>query len=336
MFSSTIIIWLAAGVILCLLAASYHFRIRKTMRLNIEMLQADNNSLSNKINDLTLLRESENNELIYLKPLASVAQQSNNALMLMDADGNILWVNKGFELMYEYNLEEFIRARGDNIRKTSFSNTIIERIERCKQTRKPVVYDALNITHTGKEIWTQTLLMPIFSSTNEITHLATIDADIHERKTATNQLIEYSTNIGQKVDELSSEFDQLITITSQLFNSLTDYKNRFGDIGSSLNMINDITLQTRILGLNAVIEASSAGALGNGFRVIAGEMIKVSEKTQLSAREIHSMLSEIESSASLLSSEKSNTEQAIGVHKELMNSLRADLIHHEAIIEKLV
>ena len=44
------------------------------------------------------------------------------------------------------------------------------------ETLKPVTYEALNITVSGKEIWTHTSLNPILNEQGELVHLATIDS----------------------------------------------------------------------------------------------------------------------------------------------------------------
>ena len=44
--------------------------------------------------------------------LSIVATQTENAIMIMDPDGNIEWLNDGFTRMYGYTFEEFVTTRG--------------------------------------------------------------------------------------------------------------------------------------------------------------------------------------------------------------------------------
>ena len=63
-----------------------------------------------------------------------------------------------------------------------------------------------------------------------------------------------------------------------------------------LDVIKDISEQTRLLSLNATIEAASAGAAGKGFSVVADQVRSLSGRTQASADEIGSFIHQLQSS----------------------------------------
>ena len=86
-----------------------------------------------------------------------------------------------------------------------------------------------------------------------------------------------------------------VQVIAELIIELTEYIKQ---IGSTVNIAENISEQTNMLALNAAVEAARAGEYGKGFAVVAGEIRKLADESKQATNKITSLVAEIEQNTS--------------------------------------
>ncbi len=92
------------------------------------------------------------------------------------------------------------------------------------------------------------------------------------------------------MQESVKSMEEAATVSETTIRSLKDDTDRIGTIVDS---IEEIANQTNVLAINASIQAARAGEQGKGFAVIAAEIRKLAEQSNLSAGEIKNVITEL-------------------------------------------
>lgn len=97
-------------------------------------------------------------------------------------------------------------------------------------------------------------------------------------------------SVNDAIDSMQN-IDQLVTSLSTTISSLGGRSN---DIARILEVIKEVTEQTKLLSLNAQILSAQAGVYGHPFAVVSAEMKALSNKTALSTKEIETIVTAIQ------------------------------------------
>ena len=90
-----------------------------------------------------------------------------------------------------------------------------------------------------------------------------------------------------------SGIDSVAANASEAAQSVQELGARTRQIQSFVDQIGGIAAQTNLLALNAAIEAARAGDAGRGFSVVAGEVRKLAEDSNIAAKNIEELASAI-------------------------------------------
>ncbi len=107
---------------------------------------------------------------------------------------------------------------------------------------------------------------------------------------AEEQATKGNQSVGKAVAQMKS-IEETVVSSAQVVKKLGE---RSKEIGQIVDTISGIAGQTNLLALNAAIEAARAGEQGRGFAVVAEEVRKLAEQSQDAAKQIASLIGEIQ------------------------------------------
>jgi len=125
---------------------------------------------------------------------------------------------------------------------------------------------------------------------------------------------------GVQAQDLSREADDAandgVVAMGQISGSMSEIAAAAEKITNIIEVINEITHQTKMLATNAAIEAARAGETGKGFAVVADEVSKLAENSKSAAKEIAGLIKESAEKARLGAVHVGTGERALAKIKE--------------------
>ncbi|MCK4662638.1 MAG: tetratricopeptide repeat protein [Bacteroidales bacterium] len=200
-----------------LLVAFFIFRIYRIKKKTNEALEYKNIEIfTQKEEIIAQAKELEitNNEL---EKLSIVASETDNGVMIMDAEGKIEWLNEGYTKMLGYTLNDLLKEKGDNLLKVSAYKNIKDVFRSIYNSKNPKIYESENITKSGEKKWVQTTITPILNNNKEIRKLISIDSNITKLKNVEKEIIDSIVYAKRIQNALSPSKEILIKTIHQYF-----------------------------------------------------------------------------------------------------------------------
>lgn len=192
--------------------------------------------------------------------------------------------------LYETEKLRFPFGEGASIKGSGFDNVLVEI---AKTGDSFVNYVPKEITGT---VPIKSIVTPIYDDGGELIGYFSVSVNI-EKET---QIEDSSCFLKQSIETANDNIHRITKGAGELNTLMNSVEHEFGDIQSSvqsgtksLDAIKNITRKTKLLSINASIEASRAGTAGSGFAIVAQEMSKLAEQSRVIAEGIQASFTSI-------------------------------------------
>jgi len=152
------------------------------------------------------------------------------------------------------------QVNSSSVERVSFIQDLIDRFERVEEAIKHVCADA---EKSGSSV-------------------RRIDTDVRDVSTG--------------VETVSANMSKIATEVSEMTANGRSFSENFGIVKEATGRMADLTIQIKLLALNASIEAARAGDAGKGFAVVAQEVRDLADRSRSDVADISEQVEELEAS----------------------------------------
>ncbi|MGH8077597.1 MAG: methyl-accepting chemotaxis protein [Lysobacter sp.] len=172
----------------------------------------------------------------------------------------------------------------------TITDTSVQVASSAQETQSTAMHLAEAAEHQAQEISSASdRISEIAASIDQVSKNSAESAEVAQRSVqiatkgagVVRQTIQGMDNIRDQIQETSKRIKRLGESSQE--------------IGSIVELINDISEQTNILALNAAIQAASAGEAGRGFAVVADEVQRLAERASNATKRIETLVQTIQS-----------------------------------------
>ncbi|HNR06687.1 MAG TPA: PAS domain S-box protein [Saprospiraceae bacterium] len=206
--------------------------------------------------------------------LALVAESTDNVIVITDKEKRIQWVNRPFEKLTGYSLEEALgKDPGKLLQYDETDPETVRQIHEALEQKNSFYGDIKNRSKSGRPYWLRMNINPVFNENRELINFIAIESDVTEEKRAEAELIEAKQTAEKAVlakdsflanmsHEIRTPLNAILGFTDLLVQSnlnevQSDYIHNIKNAGDHLLLIiNDILDLSKIESGNLVIEAN--------------------------------------------------------------------------------
>ncbi|WP_285849307.1 methyl-accepting chemotaxis protein [Niallia taxi] len=218
--------------------------------------------------------------LVKLAPEIKKNLGENCAVVVTDTE-NFIFSSQSKDLDYSVKVGDFAFTEDNDILRQALNGEKIKIHIPKERYGVGMHYTANPIRDENGEI------VGVFQITKTLKDEEILDKDLDELRTIVSSL-------QGKVQQVAAQADELSATSTDIDDQAAHANANSQEISKVVKLIEDISAQTNLLGLNAAIEAARSGEAGRGFGVVADEIRKLSIGTKDAVGTIGKSLQEIQ------------------------------------------
>ncbi|OLS59748.1 EAL domain-containing protein [Pseudomonas putida] len=118
----------------------------------------------------------------HTKLLSLVADQTDNAIFITDGSGKVVYLNKGFEKLFGYNLAEIVACQPAELLVPELPAQRLAELQRGLRGGRSFQVEELLQVKGGERIWCNVAINPVNGANGELAHTVTVLTDITASK----------------------------------------------------------------------------------------------------------------------------------------------------------
>lgn len=127
-------------------------------------------------------------------------------------------------------------------------------------------------------------------ATEQASSIEELSASITDVSEKVRQNTSNISSMAISMDQTAQEVRKIDDTMKQMLVAMNEISTSSNEIGSIIDVIDNIAFQTNILALNAAVEAARAGEAGKGFAVVADEVRSLAGKAADAAKQTHELI----------------------------------------------